>query len=138
VIKCGKSCLRFIFGCGIMCAIAFGISEVVKLYLKVDVYEDFIQDYFELTDGNTTELTGVLLKYRDESKTIRKLKIPLYPSTNNYMDVVNGLYKKAIKDLEEFKDGLKEQEEKVDNLIDILEENHKKVNKKPNKIKEKD
>ena len=121
-----------------MCAIAFGISEVVKLYLKVDVYEDFIQDYFELTDGNTTELTGVLLKYRDESKTIRKLKIPLYPSTNNYMDVVNGLYKKAIKDLEEFKDGLKEQEEKVDNLIDILEENHKKVNKKPIKIKEKD
>ena len=131
----GKSCLRFVIGCVLMCAIAFGISKVVGLYLKVDVYEDFIQDYFELTDGNTTELTSVLLKYRDESKAIKKSRLPSYPSTNNYMDVVNSLYKKAIRDLEEFEDGLKEQEEKIEGLIKLLEEDYKKVNKKSNKIK---
>lgn len=138
VKSCGKKCLNFVIGCLFMCLIALGISEIIRLYLRADVYESFIQDYFELTDGNTTELTDILIKYRDETKTLKHLRLQAYPLTNNYIDVVNEFYKKAIEDLEEFNAGLKEQEEKIEELIKFIKETTKKVNNKLTKIKEKD
>ena len=131
--KCGRSCIRFLIGCSLMILIALGLSKVTELYLKVDVYEDFIQDYFELTDNNSSKLTETLLKSRDETKAIKKIRISKYPDTNSYIDVINSVYRDKMKKLEELEDLLKDEVGEVTKLKKFLKEENRKFNNKAKK-----
>ena len=130
--KCGRSCIKTIIGSLIILSIAYGISSYIQLWLKADVMEDFIQDYFELTDQNTSEMSKILLKYRDETKYLKKYRKAEYPDTNNFMDVINELSKKKMEDLEHLENILKNQLKTVENLKDIIKEDSKELNKKFN------
>lgn len=130
--KCGRSCVRTILGCAFMIIVALSISSYVELYLKADVMEDFIQDYFELTDQNTSEMSKILIKYRDETKYIKQYRKMDYPDTNSYVDVINSLTKKKLEDLDDLEDILEKQLKKVKDLQNQIKEDNKKLNKKAN------